>query len=152
MNANVTSSHYLQTITQKSTYPFCAVKIPVNTVKIFDSFELLRCITIITYICFPLMCTVYVPVNQKKSSDFNNRQQITMKFQLTPRDEEFSDLEPTWNLKISQLECPQTSTNWWKIKEIARQVWDWEEEEKDASKLKYSPGKGTRNCVVSRKN
>lgn len=82
-----------------------------------------------------------MPINDQTSSNVNNKRQITMKFRMTARDENSNDPEPLWKLKISQLECQTTSTNWLKIKEIARQVWDWEEEERDASKIKYSLGK-----------
>ncbi|CAI6345766.1 unnamed protein product [Macrosiphum euphorbiae] len=90
---------------------------------------------------------VYVPVNHQQSesrsnnnnnNNNNNKEQLTLKFRLTTRDEDYTEPEPFWKLKITQLECQTTSTNWWKIKDIARQVWDWEEEERDASKSKYS--------------
>lgn len=85
--------------------------------------------------------SVYIPINQHVSLDSNNRQQLTLRFRLTNRDEDYNDPEPHWKLKISQLECQTTSTNWWKIKDIARQVWDWEEEERDTTNIKYSLGK-----------
>jgi len=96
-----------------------------------------------------LICiTVYVPMNQQQlesrssnNNNNNNKQQLTLKFRLTARDEDYTEPEPLWKLKITQLECQTTSTNWWKIKDIARQVWDWEDEERDASKSKYSLGK-----------
>lgn len=94
-----------------------------------------------------IFITVYVPVNQQQSesrstnNNNNNKQQMTLKFRLTTRDEDYTEPEPFWKLKITQLECQTTSTNWWKIKDIARQVWDWEDEERDASKTKYSLGK-----------
>ncbi|XP_060861769.1 uncharacterized protein LOC132938769 [Metopolophium dirhodum] len=107
-----------------------------------------------TKINVPVLCGenagqhVYVPVNQQQSesrssnnnnnNNNNNKQQLTLKFQLTARDEDYTEPEPFWKLKITQLECQTTSTNWWKIKDIARQVWDWEDEERDASKSKYS--------------
>ncbi|XP_026810179.1 uncharacterized protein LOC113551845 [Rhopalosiphum maidis] len=101
-----------------------------------------------TKINVPVLCGensgqhVYVPVNQQqsdsKNNNYNNKQQITLKFRLTARDEDYTDPEPYWKLKISQLECQTTSTNWWKIKDIARQVWDWEDEERDATRSKYS--------------
>lgn len=100
-----------------------------------------------TYVLFIL---VYVPVNQQQSesrsknsnnNNNNNKQQVTLKFRLTARDEDYTEPEPLWKLKITQLECQTTSTNWWKIKDLARQVWDWEDEERDASKSKYSLGK-----------
>jgi len=98
-----------------------------------------------------IFIAVYVPVNQQQSesrgsnnnnnNNNNNKQQVTLKFRLTARDEDYTEPEPFWKLKITQLECQTTSTNWWKIKDIARQVWDWEDEERDASKSKYSLGK-----------
>ncbi|CAH1713526.1 uncharacterized protein LOC114126912 [Aphis gossypii] len=98
-----------------------------------------------TKINVPVLCGensgqhVYVPVNhQSDSKNNNNKQQLTLRFRLTTRDEDYTDPEPYWKLKISQLECQTTSTNWWKIKDIARQVWDWEEEERDATRSKYS--------------
>ncbi|XP_060841398.1 uncharacterized protein LOC132922088 [Rhopalosiphum padi] len=102
-----------------------------------------------TKINVPVLCGensgqhVYVPVNQQQSdsknnNNYNNKHQITLKFRLTARDEDDTDPEPFWKLKISQLECQTTSTNWWKIKDIARQVWDWEDEERDATRSKYS--------------
>ncbi|XP_025198789.1 uncharacterized protein LOC112597077 [Melanaphis sacchari] len=97
-----------------------------------------------TKINVPVLCGensgqhVYVPVNQQQFDSKNNKQQITLKFQLTARDEDYTDPEPFWRLKISQLDCQTTSTNWWKIKDIARQVWDWEDEERDAAKPTYS--------------
>ncbi|XP_025408405.1 uncharacterized protein LOC112682120 [Sipha flava] len=81
---------------------------------------------------------VYVPVNEQASTGSKTKQHITLKFRLTARDEDYTEQEPFWKLKISQLECQTTSTNWWKIKDIARQVWDWEEEERDVTKTKYS--------------
>jgi hypothetical protein len=84
--------------------------------------------------------TVYVPVNEQASTGSKTKQHITLKFRLTARDEDYTEQEPFWKLKISQLECQTTSTNWWKIKDIARQVWDWEEEERDVTKTKYSLG------------
>jgi len=105
-----------------------------------------------TYVFFIL---VYVPVNQQqsesrsKNSNNNNKQQMTLKFRLTARDEDYTEPEPLWKLKITQLECQTTSTNWWKIKDIARQVWDWEDEERDASKSKYSLGKEDKTEKVS---
>ncbi|XP_050432399.1 uncharacterized protein LOC126840591 [Adelges cooleyi] len=105
-----------------------------------------------TKISVPVLCGentgqhVYVPIEQKwTTSDLNNnnnrdKSHVTLKFQLTARDEDSVDPEPSWKLKISQLECQPNSMNWWKIKEIARQVWDWDDEEdKDASRPKYSP-------------
>jgi len=52
---------------------------------------------------------------------------------LTPRDEDYTAPEPLWKIKITQLECPATSTNWWKIKDIAREIWDkeYDEDEED---------------------
>uniref|UniRef100_A0A2S2P7N4 CUB domain-containing protein n=1 Tax=Schizaphis graminum TaxID=13262 RepID=A0A2S2P7N4_SCHGA len=98
-----------------------------------------------TKINVPVLCGensgqhVYVPVNQQQyDPKNNNKQQITLRFRLTARDEDYTDPEPFWKLKISQLECQTTSTNWWKIKDIARQVWDWEDEERDATRFKYS--------------
>lgn len=87
-----------------------------------------------------------MPVNQQQlesrsKNNNNNKQLVTLKFRLTARNEDYTEPEPLWKLKITQLECQTTSTNWWKIKDIARQVWDWEDEERDASKSKYSLGK-----------
>lgn len=86
-----------------------------------------------------------MPVNQQSSSDLNNRQQVTLKFRLTTRDDDFTETEPYWKMKVTQLECPQTSANWWKFKDIARQMWDWEDEEKEAPRSKHSLGK-SRGC------
>lgn len=94
--------------------------------------------------------TVYVPVNQQTSSDVNNRQQVTLKFRLTTRDDDYTDSEPFWKLKISQLECQTSSTNWWKIKDIARQVWDWEDDERDSNTKSKSYSLGKINCSEQR--
>lgn len=93
---------------------------------------------------------VYVPVRQQASSELNNRQQITLKFRLATRDEDNTDPEPYWKIKISQLECQTTSTNWWKIKDIARQVWDWEEEEKDYKVKSKAYSLGNKRPAVER--
>lgn len=70
------------------------------------------------------------------------RQHVTLRFQMTTRDEDYTDPEPLWKVKISQLECQNAPNNWWKIKDIARQVWDWEDdEERDVTKSKHSLGK-----------
>lgn len=95
-----------------------------------------------SFVTYTFCIAVYVPVNhQSDSKNNNNKQQLTLRFRLTTRDDDNTDPEPYWKLKISQLECQTTSTNWWKIKDIARQVWDWEEEERDVTKSKYSLGK-----------
>lgn len=95
-------------------------------------------------------CAVYVPINQQtSSSDFKNRDHVTLRFKSTARHEEFNEPEPLWKLKITQLECPHTQTSWLKIKDIARQVWDWEEEVRDVEdKSKYSLG----NVIARKKN
>ncbi|XP_050540075.1 uncharacterized protein LOC126904832 [Daktulosphaira vitifoliae] len=108
-----------------------------------------------TKLNIPILCGensgqhVYVPLESKTildSSTINNiniynrvKSQITLKFQLTARDEDSTDSEPTWKLKISQIECQPNSMNWWKIKDMARQVWDWEDEDdKDITTPKYA--------------
>lgn len=102
------------------------------------------------YFCLHFYATpvaVYVPVKEQTSSDLNSRHQMTLKFRLTARDEDNTDPEPHWKLRVTQLECPTMSTNWWKIKDIARQIWDKKiegdnddgvEEEKDASGSKHT--------------
>lgn len=75
------------------------------------------------------IAAVYVQVKEQTSTDVNNRHQVTLKFRLTARDDDFDAPEPLWKIKITQLECPVTTTNWWKIKDIARQIWEKEYED-----------------------
>lgn len=87
---------------------------------------------------------MYVPVNRQTSSGSDNRQQLTLKFRLTTRDEDYNDPTPSWKLKISQLECQATQSNWWKVKDIARQVFE-EKAVENVKNTKYSLGKMVRN-------
>ncbi|VVC32166.1 CUB domain [Cinara cedri] len=78
---------------------------------------------------------VYVPINPKTT--LNDRQQITLKFKLTARDDDYEEPTPFWKLKISQLECQVAPTNWWKVKDIARQILK-EKSAEDVKTTKYS--------------
>jgi len=71
---------------------------------------------------------------------------------MTTRDEDYADPEPHWKIQISQLECQTTSTNWWKIKDIARQFWDWEEMERDSDGGSKTYSLGEYCLIVIRSN
>ncbi|VVC32163.1 Hypothetical protein CINCED_3A025412 [Cinara cedri] len=100
-----------------------------------------------TIMNLPVLCGensgqhVYVPLNPHTSSDLNDRQQITLRFRLTTRDDKYNDPTPFWKLKISQLECTPTimPTKRWKSTDddAVRQVSS--SEEKENSKYSLAP-------------